>query len=108
MNTISRKEYEESKARVKAYLDAAIEEDILSNAHTREPRKGVFSFLLGAIAAFLLAVFVFHPSRTVPEEPPVTSWTEVVAEYGEKKNGRASYFPGVKGPSQLPVLISVR
>ena len=86
MNTISRKEYEESKARVKAYLDAAIEEDILSNAHTREPRKGVFSFLLGAIAAFLLAVFVFHPSRTVPEEPPVTSWTEVVAEYGEKKN----------------------
>ena len=86
-NNTSRKEIEESKIRVKAWLDAAIEEDMLSNAHPTQGRGPLVAFLAGfSVAAALVAAVLLPRSITRPAAPQTISWTEIVANYGEKKS----------------------
>lgn len=75
---------EARKARVKARLDAAIEEIALSEENGGRNRKRVWPYIAGAVsmaAAVVLAVVLnVFPSG----ESESVNWVEVLTAYGEK------------------------
>lgn len=75
---------EARKARVKARLDAAIEEIALSEENGGRNRKRVWPYIAGAVsmaAAVLLAVVL----KVIPaEDGGSVNWVEVLTAYGEK------------------------
>ena len=75
---------ETRKARVKARLDAAIEEIALSEENGGRNRKRVWPYIAGAVsmaAAVLLAVVL----KVIPaEDGGSVNWVEVLTAYGEK------------------------
>ena len=77
---------EARKARVKARLDAAIEEIALSEENGGRNRKRVWPYIAGAVsmaAAVLLAVVL----KVIPaEDDGSVNWVEVLTAYGEKKS----------------------
>ena len=77
---------EARKARVKARLDAAIEEIALSEENGGRNRKRVWPYIAGAVsmaAAVLLAVVL----KVIPaEDGGSVNWVEVLTAYGEKKS----------------------
>ena len=77
---------EARKARVKARLDAAIEEIALSEENGGRNRKRVWPYIAGAVsmaAAIVVAVLL----NVLPvSEDEIINWNEVLTAYGEKKS----------------------
>lgn len=76
-------QYIETKNRVKAWLDAAIEEDMLNNP-LQKHRIGMFAVAATSLVAVSLAAFIFLMSAPREESRP-ENWTEESTAAGEVK-----------------------
>ena len=80
-------EYNKTKARIKAKLDAAIEEDLLNGATSEKPKKSrLIPILVTTLsaAAVLMAAVLINTSRKQQTIDSI-KWVEVITAYGEKK-----------------------
>lgn len=77
------REYQELKDSVKAWLDAAIDEDLNSNPRGR---RGIAVYVTGAVCAALLAAVIVLSGMHFGRDAAVSEWEEVVSSYGEAKS----------------------
>ena len=77
------REYLELKDSVKAWLDAAIDEDLNSNPMGRRGRAG---YVTGAVCAVLLTAVLVMAGIHLSRDAAVPEWEEAVSSYGDAKS----------------------